>query len=96
MLSTEPTHLSTNFLIKGSKGEADKKCKMMLTPTETPDQSVNGLNAHSKEQNTGGAKRKRKPNKKLFGDFVSTANETEHSLSASGKKLNFGVSAYRL
>lgn len=90
MLSTGLTHLSKNYLVKGSKGEADKKCKMMLNPTETPDQSVN---VHEEEQNTGGAKRKRKPNKKLFGDFVSTANETERSLSDAGKKLNFGMSA---
>lgn len=88
MLSTGPTHLSKNYLIKGSKGEADKKCKKLA---KTPDRSVN---VHVEEQlNTGGAKRKRKPNKKLFGDFVSTANETERSLSDAGKKLNFGACA---
>ena len=64
------------FLLKGSKGEADKHCKSI-----TPDQSVN-----AEKQSTGCSKRKRKTNKKLFADYdVSTTDQAEDSSDSAGE-----------
>ena len=60
----------------GSKGEADKKCKVLTT-----NQSAVSV---ENPENTGDVNRKRKANKKLFADYVSTAKED--SCSSAGKK----------
>lgn len=67
---------SYNFLTTGSKGEADKKCKIF-----TPYKSAVSV---EKPEHTGDVKRKRKANKKSFADYVSTAEED--SCSSAGMK----------
>lgn len=56
---------SYNFLSSGSKGEANKNCKIITHNPST-------LNVE-KSESTGVGKRKRKVNKKLFADYLSTS-----------------------